>query len=96
MTKKHAGGLGINDAKGFFESIIHTVAILVFMSFVLCLSHARLTFEILQVTEHYIKMVFGVLEHAYGIEYDGEHLQGTGKQNRLVPTTWTLGSRKMT
>ena len=65
------------------------------MSFGLCLSHARLAFEILQVAEHRIKTGFGVSEHVYGIEDDGEPLQECGQGNGLRPTRWTLISSKM-
>ena len=71
FSKKHAGGLVINDVKGLFDRTIHTVTILVLMSSILCPSHSILAFEILQVSEHHIKTVFGVSEHFYGIEYDG-------------------------
>ena len=72
--KKHAGDLGINDAKGCFDRIIHTIIILVLMSFGLCTSHARLLFEMLQVTKHRTKTVLGVSEPVHGIEDDGEPL----------------------
>ena len=58
------------DAKGCFDRIVHTVAILVLMSFGLCPEHARLAFEILQLAEHCIKTGFGVSDHVYGTEED--------------------------
>ena len=89
------GGLGINNVKGCFDRIIHTVIILVIMSFGLCPSHTRLVLEILQVAEHRIKSGFGVSEPVYGIADDREPLQGCGQDNGLGPTTWSLISSKM-
>ena len=44
-----------NDAKGFFDCIVHTVKILVLLSFGMLLMATRALFETLQKAEHHIK-----------------------------------------
>ena len=86
--------MAIVNAKGCYDRINHTFAILVLIGFGLCWQHAKVIFEILQIAEHRIKTGFGVSEPAYGIE-DDEPLMGVGQGNGNGATVWTLISSKM-
>ena len=89
-----AGALAINDAKGCYDRINHTFAILVLLSFGLCLLHAQIVSKALQLAKHRIKTGFGVSEPAYGIQ-DDEPLMGVGQGNAQGPCVWTLISSKL-
>ena len=92
--KKHTAAFGMADACGCFDQILHTVAILVLLSFGLCSEHARILFEVLQLAEHRIKTGFGVSDHVYGIG-DDIPLMGVGQGNGNGMCVWTLISSKM-
>ena len=57
--KKHAGAISMNDLKGCYDRVVHTVAILVLLAFGLNYTTAKLMMEVLQVAEHSIKQVSG-------------------------------------
>ena len=56
--KRRAGAIGMNNLKENYYRIIHTVAILVLLSFGLHYESARLLMEILLITKHCIKTGF--------------------------------------
>ena len=55
----------MNDAKGCYDRIVHTVAILVLMSFGLNHTVAQILFQVLQTAEHNIKTGYGVSQTGY-------------------------------
>ena len=56
----------MNDLKGCYDRIVHTVAILVLMAFGVEHTAASMLMETLQLAEHLIKTGFGVSEPLYG------------------------------
>ena len=90
---RRSGCFGMNDAKGCFDRIVHSVAILVYMSFGVPALIVRTLFGTLQKASHKIKTGFGISEDVYGDE--PVPLQGTGQGNGHAPTTWALISSKM-
>ena len=56
--KRIAGALGMNDAKDYFDRIVHSVAILVLMSFGVPGYMARTMFKVLQEADHHMKTGF--------------------------------------
>ena len=58
----------MNDAKGCFDRIVHSVAILVLMSFGVSGYMARTLFKVLQEADHHMKTGFGRSKQAYGNE----------------------------
>ena len=57
--KKHAGTIGMNNLKGNYDRIVHTVAILVLLSFGIHYDTARILLEVLQLAKHQIKTGYG-------------------------------------
>ena len=55
----------MNDAKGCFDRIVHSVAILVLMSFRVPGYMARTMFKVLQEADHHMKTGFGCSKRAY-------------------------------
>ena len=88
--KKQAGAIAMNDAKGCFDRINHTFAILVLMSFGVSSLLARSVFETLQTADHHIKTGYGRSGKAYGNNDEEEPHQGIGQGNGLGPTLWAL------
>lgn len=60
-----AGALAIVHARGFYDCISHTFAIIVLIRFGLCWLYARVIFEVLQTAKRCMKTDFGVSEPAY-------------------------------
>ena len=83
----------MNDAKGCYDRIVHTVAILVLMSFGLNHTAARILFQVLQRAKHNIKTEYGVSKTGYG--ETNPLAQGSGQGNGLGPTGWALISSRM-
>ena len=83
----------MNDVKGCYNRIVHTVAILVLMSFGLNHTAARILFQVLQTAEHNIKTGYGVSKTGYG--ETNPPAQGSGQGNGLGPTVWALISSRM-
>ena len=76
----------MNDVKRFFDCIVHTVAILVLLSFGMPTALTRAIFKMLQKVEHHINTGYGALNIAY---YDKVILsQGTGQGNGNSPKLW--------
>jgi len=90
---RRAGCFGLNGARGCFDRIVHTVAILVFMSFGVPAMIARTLFETLQKARHRINTGFGISDPVCGDEE--EPIQGSGQENGISPTAWALISTKM-
>ena len=63
--KRIAIALGMNDARGCYDRILHSIAILVLMSFGVAGETARAMFKVLQEAEHHMKTGFGRSERAY-------------------------------
>ena len=94
--KKHAGAIGMNDLKGNYDRIVHTVAILVLLSFGIHYDTARMMMEVLQLAEHQIKTGYGLLQHLYGGKKgDSVPEMGLGQGNGNASTIWCLISSKM-
>ena len=74
----------MNDAKGCYNRIVHTVAILVLMSFGLNHTAARILLKVLQTAKHNIKTGYGVSKTGYG--ETNPPAQGSGQENGLGPT----------
>ena len=86
----------MNNLKGNYERIVHTVAILVLLSFGLHYESARFLMEVLHVAEHCIKTGFGVSQPLYRGCKEGETPEmGLGQGNRNAPTIWCLISFRM-
>ena len=86
----------MNDLKGNYDRIVHTVAILVLLSFGLHYESTRFLMEVLQVAEHCIKTGFGVSQPLYGGYKKGEAPEmGLGQGNGNAPTSWCLISSRM-
>ena len=64
--KRRAGAISMNNARGCYDRIIHSVTILVLMSFGVAGPIIRALFKVLDKTDHHIKTGFGRLDHAYG------------------------------
>ena len=88
--KRQCGAIAMNDAKGCFDRINHTFAILVLMSFGVSAVLARSLFETIQTADHHIKTGYGRSEKAYGNNDEKEPHQGIGQGNGLGPTLWAL------
>ena len=83
----------MNDARGCYDHIVHSIAILVLKSFGVAGGTARSMFKVLQQAEHHMKTGFGRSEKAYGdapVPHQGSD-QGTG----IGPTLWALISTKL-
>ena len=81
----------MNDLKGNYNRIVHTVAILVLLSFGLHYESARFLMEVLQVAEHCIKTGFGVSQPLYRGYKKGEAPEmGLGQGNGNAPAIWCL------
>jgi hypothetical protein len=89
-SKKQAGAIAMNNAKGCFDRINHTFAILVLMSFGVSSVLARSLFKTLQTADHHIKTGYGRSDKAYGNNDEEEPHQGIGQGNGLGPTLWAL------
>jgi hypothetical protein len=88
--KRQAGAIAMNDAKGCFDRINHTFAILVLTSSGVSTVLARSLFETLQTADHHIKRGYGRSDKAYGNYNEPEPHQGIGQGNGLGPTLWAL------
>ena len=91
--KRHAGAIGIINAKGCFNCIVHTVAILVLMKFGMSLIGLRELFACIQNSDYRIKTSYGVSKPAYG--KTDPPSQGVGQGVAFGPTLWALISSKM-
>ena len=94
FVQKRLEALGMNDLKGNYDRVVHTVAILVLVSFGLHYGTAKLLFEVLQSAEHCIKTGYGTLQPLYGGDTEDPEM-GLGQGNGLAPTVWCLISSKM-
>ena len=66
--KKRAGAVAIIDAKGCYNAISHSIAILTLMSFGVPQRVCKVLFSTLQKAKRHIKMGFGRSEAVYGNE----------------------------
>ena len=78
----------MNDAKGCFDRIQHTFAILVLMYYGVAWSLATTLFEVLQKAKHKIKTGYGVSTPVYGNKESA--ISSIGQGNGLGPTLWAL------
>lgn len=83
----------MNDEKGCYNRIVHTVAILVLMSFRLSHTPAKVMFEILQTVDHNVETGFGASQKAYGQQ--SPPIQGAGQGNGCAPALWAMISSIM-
>ena len=66
--KRIAAGLGMNNTRGCYDIIVHSIVVLVLMSFGVAGETAQAMFKVLQEAEHHMKTGFGRSERAYGNE----------------------------
>ena len=92
--QRAAGAFAINDAKGCFDRINHTFAILVLMCFGMNWTQASVLMETLQNCDHSIKTGYGVSDPAYGVEEE-EPLNGLGQGNGAGTRLWIIISSQM-
>ena len=85
---RYAGCYGMNDAKGCFDQIDHTFAILVLMFSGFPWAIARTLFQVLQRAKHSIKTGYGVSAPVYSNEDSA--IAGIGQGNGLGPALWAL------
>ena len=90
--KRRAGAVAMNDARGCYDRICHSIAVLTLMSFGLPQHIAVLLFQTLQQATHFIQTGFGRSGPAYGNE---PGFSGIGQGNGLGPTLWALISTKL-
>ena len=83
--KRHAGALGMNNLKGNYNWVVHTVATLVLVSFGLQYGTAKMLFKVLQLAKHCIKTGYGTLYPLYGGDMEDPEM-GLGQGNGLAPT----------
>ena len=83
----------MNDVRGCYDRIVHSIAILVLMSFGVAGETARAMFKVLQEAEHHMKTGFGKSERVYGNKPVPQ--QGSGLGNGIGPTLWVLISTKL-
>ena len=86
--KKRAGAVAILDAKGWYDAILHPIAVLTPMSFGVLQHVCKVLFSTLQKAKHHIKTGFGRSEAVYGDEQ--VPITGIGQGNGLGPTLWCL------
>lgn len=65
QQKIRAGTIGMNEARGCYDRIINSIAILVLMSFGLVGPIARAIFKVVQEADHHMKTGFGRADQAY-------------------------------
>ena len=82
----------MNDAKGCYDCIDHTFAILVLMYYGIAWSIARNCFQVLQQGRHRIKTGYGLSKPVYGNEDPQEPIEGIGQGNGMGPSLWCLMS----
>ena len=80
----------MNDAKGCYNRIDHTFAILVLMFFGIPWRIARKIFRPLQQGRHRIKTDYGFLKPVYRNEDPEEPIAGIGHVNGMGPYLWCL------
>ena len=73
----------MNDAKGCFDRIQHTFAVLVLMCYEVAWSVATTLFEVLPKAKHKIKTGYGVSAPVYGDEETA--ISSIGQDNGLGP-----------
>jgi hypothetical protein len=93
LLRKQAGAYGMNDSKRCFDRIVHTVAILVLLSFGVPYNAARILFLVLAKARHKIKTGYGTSDWVYGDEEVS--ISGCLQGNGLGPALWALISTKV-
>ena len=63
---RHADAIGMNNARGCYDRIVHSIAILVLMNFGFLGQIVRALFKVLQEVDHFMKTGFGRSDRAYG------------------------------
>ena len=87
---RYSGCYAMNDAKGCYDRIDHTIAILVLMVFGVLWMIAPNMFFVIQQACHRIKTGYGVSRPVYGNEDANNPIAGIGKGNGLGPSLWCL------
>ena len=83
----------MNDTRGYYNIIVHSVAILVLMSFRVLGHIAETLFKVLQEVDHHMKTEFGRSNWAYrNVRIP---CQDSARRNGMCPTLWTLISTKL-
>ena len=82
--------MAILDAKGCYDAISHSIAVLALMSFGVPQRVCKVLFSTLQKAKHHIKTGFGRSEAVYGDK--PVPIMGIGQENGLGPTLWCLTS----
>ena len=93
QQQRQALAFAMNDAKGCYDRISHSFAVLTLMSFGLARSVAVVLFATLQRACHLISTSFGHSKAVYGDE--PVPLSGVGQGNGIGPSLWALISTKI-
>jgi hypothetical protein len=93
LLRKQAGAYGMNDAKGCFNRIVHTVAILVLLSYGVPYNAARILFLVLAKARHKSKTGYGTSDWVHKDE--DIPISGCGQGNGLGAALWALISTKV-
>ena len=80
----------MNDARDYYNRIVHSIAILVLMGFGVSGQSPKAILKVLQEADHHMKTGFGRSDWAYSNKQISH--QGSGQGNGLGPTLWTLTS----
>ena len=80
----------MNDAKGCYNRVDHTFAVLVLMYYGIAWSISRNCFQVLQQGRHCIKTGFGLSKPVYGNEDPQNPISGIGQGNGMGPSLWCL------
>jgi exonuclease III len=92
--KRKAMAICSNDAKGCFDRIVHSVAVICLRRFGLPQAPLTSMFQVIQQLDHHIRTAFGDSEQTYGPNsYAGAHPnQGTLQGNGASGAAWTAVS----
>ena len=82
---RYSGCYAMNDAKGCYDRIDHTFAVLVLIYFGVHWSIAATLFLVLQQAQHSIKTGYGLSKPVYG-----DLFAGIGQGNGIGPALWCL------
>lgn len=91
--KRRAGAIVMLDLLGCFDRLVHTVLILVLMSYGMSPIPLQSLFEATQNADHSIKTSYGVSDPTYG--KTNSPTMGTGQGARIGPSRFALLSCKM-
>ena len=93
--KRHTGAIGMNDTRGYYDRIVHSIVILLLMSLEVWGQIVRALFKVLQEVDYHIKSGFGRSSRVYGNGTIPHQGTCSGQENSLGPTLWKLIATKL-